>query len=101
MISTEQVSKSWSNATTWCSSYGANWHLPSINELKTIYNLKDKINIVLSAAGFTTLGTGYYWSSEEYYSSGNYYAYRFGFSDGNYSSVNCNATYYVRAILAF
>ena len=98
MISTEQVSNSWNNAKTWCSAYGTNWYLPSTDELRVIYNLKDKINFFLSAGGFTPLGTGYYWSSTVYPNNNAYLIY---FSNGNTNYLNKDYAYLVRAILAF
>ena len=87
-------------AFAWCYSYGTDWYLPALNELKTIYNNKTTINSALSANGFTALGTGDYWSSTE--SSSNY-AYELFFSNGvsNDPSKNHTNTVTVRAILAF
>ncbi len=85
-------------AFAWCYSYGTDWYLPALNELKTIYNNKTTINSALSANGFTALGTGDYWSSTE--SSSNY-AYELFFSNGVSNDPSKNHTNTVRAILAF
>ena len=82
----------------WCSDYGSDWYLPARNELKTIYNNKSTINSTLSANGGTTLGTGYYWSSTEH-SKVN--AIRIDFSEDYTGYWNKDASYKVRAVLAF
>ena len=87
-----------SSAFTWCANYGTDWYLPALNELKAIYNNKSTINSTLSAGGYTTLGTDYYWSSTEYISTK---AYELDFGNGSslggYKSLLDN----VRAVLAF
>jgi hypothetical protein len=82
----------------WCDSYGTDWYLPALNELKTIYNNRATINSTLLANGYTTLGTGCYWSSTEKNGSS---AYVFDFSSGNSYSSYKDGESYVRAILAF
>ena len=96
-MSITEVLKDWSDAKTWCSNYGTGWYLPSLDELKVIYNNKSAINSTLSANGSTSLVTGYYWSSAEYYTS----ASTLSFSNGNSRSVSKSDTYNVRAVLAF
>ena len=99
MVSVIETSQTWDNAKTWCSNYGTGWYLPSLDELRVIYNQKSAINSTLSAGGYTTLGTGYYWSSTEG-SYGTAYPLHFsnGISNGNYYKGD---TYDVRAVLAF
>ena len=86
-----------SPAFVWCGNYGANWYLPALNELKTIYNNRATINSTLQANGYTTLGSGY-WSSTESSSSN---AHGINFSNGNSYSDSKYYAVYVRAILAF
>ena len=66
----------------WCADYGNGWYLPALNELRAIYNQRDKINKTLSANNMDKLGSkdSWLWSSSEYSSS---YAYRIDFSDGS------------------
>ena len=66
IVSIEWSSKSWNNAQTWCSNLGDGWYLPSIDELKTIYNCKDTLNAALSSNGGSQFGVDYYWSSTKY-----------------------------------
>ena len=82
----------------WCNSYGTGWYLPVPNELIAIYNNNSTINATLSANGYKTLNTGYYWSSTE--DSYNY-AYKIHFSNEYYYSSFKDNTDYVRAVLAF
>ena len=85
----------------WCADYGTNWYLPAINELITIYNTKEIINLCLSAGGFTTL-------DRDYISSVEYYAWDFmflHFNNGDIWDDTKNADNYhtkgVRAVLSF
>jgi len=75
-------------------SLGADWFLPSINELKKMYDRKDDLEAV---SGFTAF-SAYYWSSTEY---DNVYAWIQIFSNGYQDNfVKFNASY-VRAVRAF
>lgn len=42
------------------------WFLPSIKELKTLYNNKAVVNASLQKVNAVTLSSNYYWSSDEY-----------------------------------
>lgn len=102
MISTEEVSKSWSDAKTWCSNYGSGWYLPSQDELLDIYNNNTYINSILNAAGKTILSDNRYWSSYSSYSSPYYYYYYVNLIsgyEGGYS--DSSTTYRVRAVCKF
>lgn len=98
VMSVGETSESWSSAKSWCSNYGVNWYLPSEGELREIYNNKSIINSTLSANGYTTLGTGWYWSSTEL-NDDNAYELNFSLGNSDYSKKR----YYrdVRAVLAF
>ncbi|MBQ3025402.1 MAG: DUF1566 domain-containing protein, partial [Spirochaetaceae bacterium] len=62
--------------------YEDGWYLPAIAELKSVYDNRHIVAESLSAVGGAeTLGSGYYWSSSQYSSGGNY-ACKLGFSDG-------------------
>ncbi|MBR1962471.1 MAG: leucine-rich repeat protein [Alistipes sp.] len=82
----------------WCAEQGEGWYLPAFNELKEIYNNRSAINSTLSANGYASLGTSWYWSSTEYSSS---YAYKLFFYDGSSDYSYKDNTGTVRAILAF
>ena len=99
IVSVEETIATWDDAKSWCSNYGSGWYLPSLDELRIIYKNKSTINSTLSANGYTTLGTGMYWSSTEH----DYYnAYGLDFSDGSsYYSHDKDNSYDVRAVLAF
>ena len=50
----------WQNkypAFKWCADLGDGWYLPSINELKAIYNQKDRINQTLTTNKMKELGS--------------------------------------------
>lgn len=49
---------SWKQGRTWCSNKGTGWSMPSLNELKRIANLWQKISNYPE--------TGFYWSSTDY-----------------------------------
>lgn len=89
-----------SPAYVWCGNYGKDdWYLPAKNELQVIYNNKSNINATLSGKGYTTLGTGVYWSSTEDYNYG--YVYSIDFSNGYTYYNHKDYTNNVRSILAF
>ena len=98
IVSVKQTYATWSNAKTWCSSYGTGWYLPTLDELRLISNEKSTINSTLSANGYTTLETDRYWSSTE--GAGDYAFCLNFYSDGSGSQKKSNRNY-VRAILAF
>ena len=75
-------------------SLGADWFLPSINELKKIYDNKTTLEAV---DGFTDF-SDYYWSSSEYASN---YAWRQYFSNGYQGGNTKTNTNVVRAVRAF
>ena len=100
VLSAAKTKTSWDGAKTWCSNYGSGWYLPSLDELKVIYNNKDRINFLLSKLGCTTL-TDFYWSSNyDIYNSE--FASIFNFSSGgSQGSIRKVGAYPVRAVLAF
>ena len=54
--------------------------MPSLDELKVIYNNKSTLNTTLASIGGTQFGTSYYWSSAE---TNGYDAYALNFSSGS------------------
>ena len=85
-------------AFAWCADRGEGWYLPSPNELRTIYRVKDKVDKTLEKMSGDKFQNYWYWSSTEsiddcawlvYLSSGDALDYSKG--DGNY----------VRAVSAF
>ena len=104
IVSVLETSTRWYDAKTWCSDYGSDWYLPSLNVLKTIYRNKSTINSTLSANGFATLGTSYWSSTDDIGDEAvdsRYYAYKLNFSDGYSSSSSKNGSGKVRAVLTF
>ncbi|MBQ3172904.1 MAG: protein kinase [Alistipes sp.] len=85
----------------WCRAKGSSWYLPSLNELKSIYNNKRVLNAVLSKYG-TILKDRRHWSSTEYVDNKpevcawlvNMYN---GYTNLNYKNLDI----YVRAVSAF
>ena len=82
----------------WCAEYGAGWYLPARYELWAIYDNRSTIDSTLSANGYTTLGTDYYWSSTEDDSN---YTFVENFSKWGWYSRYKNGSAIVRASLAF
>ncbi len=100
LISVSETSANWYDAKTWCNNYGASWYLPGIDQLRTIYKVKDTFNATLSAYGYITIGTDSYWSSTE--NTDGKHAYTVSCSNGNYYyNSNRSSTYNVRAVRAF
>ena len=84
----------------WCASLGEGWSLPSIDELKVIYNAKEKINSTLQSINMPVLGArgGKYpwlWSSTEKSYDTAYYLY---FSNGATDSYSKSGITTFRAI---
>ena len=75
-------------------SLGEDWFLPSINELKKIYDNKTTLGGV---SGFIAL-SNYYWTSTEGDAS---YAWLQNFYDGNQNATSKDSTPIVRAVRAF
>ena len=58
------------------------WYLPSVQELKDLYNARGSVESVITANGGSAFSAGYYWSATE--NSGNSsYARNVGFSNGS------------------
>ena len=85
------------HAAKWCRGKGVSWYLPALNELKTIYNNKDKINNSLTKVGAETLNYQYWSSTEE----DELCAWRVYMSHGYTSNLTKRCDYYVRAVSAF
>lgn len=88
-----------SPAKTWVTGLGADWYLPSIDELSLLWHNRFHVNKTARAIGSTLLSTSaYYWSSTEDSAT---YAFGFYFDGGYvYGSGKANA-YSVRAVRAF
>ena len=79
--------------------YGAGqWFLPSMKELKTLYNSMEVVNASLQRVNATTLSSSHYWSSTEY---DNGYAWKLHMGIGLQINYYKNYNYYVRPVLAF
>ena len=76
-------------------SLGAQWFLPSINELKKIYDNKTTLEGV---SGFTVFSSSFYWSSSE---SDTNYAWEQDFGNGLQYDGSKGTTANVRAVRAF
>ena len=80
------IPKNWDNALIACRKLGNGWRLPTINELKYMYQNRNKIgNFVKS----------YYWSSNEYNNENGWDLY---FENGSEGGNDKKNTIYVRAI---
>lgn len=81
----------------WCRAKGAEWYLPSKEELKLLYQVCNKVNKTLRDKSMKEL-TGWYWSSTEEKSI---FAYPIYMNAGSTGSSNKIDIYYVRAVSAF
>ncbi|MBR2428934.1 MAG: DUF1566 domain-containing protein [Alistipes sp.] len=90
-------------AFVWCRNKGADWYLPAINELMTIYNNKSAINSTLAEYG-AQLGNGLYWSSMEFeydHVDPELFAWCVIMRNGYTYENTKNSYHYVRAVSAF
>ncbi len=88
-------------AKTWVESLGEGWHIPSIDEINTVYNNRYHVNKAISALGSGTLlsNTLLYWSSTE---DGINYAWSCNFDYGiTSSSLSKTTALTVRAVKSF
>ena len=90
------------------SNYGtgifSNWHLPTIDELKTLYNVKNEITKALEKFGNSATDPliKVYWSSSKMHSEIMDSYYQFNFEDGAIIiSPNLKGKTYVRAVRTF
>ena len=98
VMSVLEGDRRWVKAGEWCSQYGEGWRLPSVKELKTIYEDRDVLNLALLAKGCQTLGQGLYWSSEQAEPERAWYVWMY---DGDTLNACKNYSNYVRAVSAF
>jgi len=82
----------WDDAMRACQNKGSGWHLPTKEELKKLYENKDK------ASGLVNKINECYWSSSEYETTS---AWHQNFVSGNQNSNSKNYTLSVRAVRAF
>jgi len=87
-----------SPAKTWVTSFGADWYLPSIDELILLWQNRFHVNKTARAIGSTLLTNFQYWSSTETNDS---YAFYFYFYIGGTDTSNKSNIYRVRAVQAF
>jgi serine/threonine protein kinase len=90
------------DAAKWCRAKGDGWYLPAVEELKTIYINKSKINPALVKYGTKLkdkwLSESLYWSSTE---NDKFCAWGVNIASGNTFNNNKDYNNYVRAIYAF
>jgi hypothetical protein len=82
----------------------SDWYLPSIAEIKHVWNNFYEIQKALSNDGnaeTTPLITISHWTSSEYNGNNGNAAYRFSFYSGTPGNYGKDKTYYVRAVRAF
>jgi hypothetical protein len=88
-----------STAKTWVTGLGADWYLPSIDELSILWHNRFHVNKTARTTGSTLLSTtGSYWSSTERNASD---AFFFNTITGSASTLPKTGTYRVRAFRAF
>ena len=91
----------WSSANSQCQSYAfcgnVKGTLPTVDQLKSIYQNKSRVNSLLSTNGGTKMTEDWYWSSTYY---GNYGYYVVSMSNGNVTNDYTNYDRYVRPVLA-
>ncbi len=91
----------WSSANSQCQSYAfcgnVKGTLPTVDQLKSIYQNKSRVNTLLSTNGGTQLTNDWYWSSTNYATS-RYYVVDMSSGRGSWFGMSSN--YYVRPVLA-
>ena len=97
-MSVSETNCNWDNAKTWCANLGPAWKLPTKDELLVIYRNKAVIDSALKTNGYTTLSSGWCWSSEWY---DEFCAWGVRMRDGCTGNPDKYLSTYVRAVSAF
>lgn len=108
LIISNQGSDSYTYAAGMCANYEVmennttygDWYLPSLEELKLMYQQKDVIDSVAVANGGSALSESFYWSSTEV-EADNEQAWSYNFLAGSSSDTYKYTSSYVRAIRSF
>ena len=82
----------------WCRAKGDEWYLPSKEELKLLYQVRDKVDKTLRDKSMDELSGIIYWSSTEKDSKSAWFVYM---DDGYTLDFNKSSYGYVRAVSAF
>ncbi len=82
----------------WCRAKGDEWYLPSREELKLLYQVRDKVDKTLKDKSMEELSEILYWSSTEKDSKS---AWSVTMEDGFTNDFNKSFTFHVRAVSAF
>ena len=85
-------------AFAWCRDKGADWYLPSKDELSSLYRVKNQINKLLRDRCKEMINDNWYWSSTE---GTEYCAWLVYMSNGHTYNYFKDCNYYVRAVSAF
>jgi hypothetical protein len=85
-------------AFAWCADQGKGWYLPTVEELRVICLVKDKVDRTLVKMSRDQIKGVLYWSSTEAIDK---YAWIVYMYDGYTSNDLKNLSYYVRAVSAF
>ena len=73
-------------------------YLGAAGEMYAVYQNKTAINTLLALIGGTAIGTGSYWTSDQYYASSKYYAWRVVMSSGGVSNQTQTTSNYIRVL---
>ena len=96
IISLDETRDSWDDAKSWCRGKGAEWYMPSKDELLVVYSNKSLVNKTLADKGEKL--DGWYWTSTAYDEFCAWLVRMFnGYTDSNRRINN----FYVRAVSAF
>ena len=91
-----------SPAKSYVTSLGADWYLPSIDELSILWHNRFHANKGLNDAGATLLSNSYYWSSTEAdYSFAWLFSFFYGYAYANEITSLKLSSFRVRAVRAF
>lgn len=77
---------------------GKKGYLGAVGEMYAIYQNRATINTLLTLIGGTSIGTGSYWTSDQYYASSKYYAWRVTMSSGGVTNQTQTTSNYIRVL---
>ena len=100
IVSAAETAKNWTEGKEWCTGHGAKWYMPSLEEMKVIYENQSVINTSLLEKKATAFTRVNYWSATM---ENGYTAYYLNFDDGSAAdptspTSNISYSYLVRAV---
>lgn len=97
IISSEDTLCNWEDAASWTETFGREWRMPTVGELRDLYNVKSIVNSVLLEYGMSVIDGKNYWTDSDDGDSAWWVSMSNGSSSLNYKEYHR----YARAVSEF